>query len=651
MITCMLTVSLFSAMGQTMPVAVASAPAASTQRAPLPERSTPPSVWVIGEGFRVDPISGRVREEWRIDGNPIPADFDYTQKNLAWDAASKRITLNAARNEMVGFQVQIRGPARGVTVTCSDLKGPGLLKRAVIHANRDVDVLKEWYLHVQQNSSNKDSTTAGYNMGLGWYADALIPVTAGGGFGQPFDIPDKRNNIPDQQWQSVWIDIYVPRDVPAGKYQGSITVAGENLKMQKLPIVLNVHDVTLSDDFACEVGLNNYGSIGGKGSDVRQRYYQMAHRHRMAVHEHYIAPKVQGQGSEMTGVWDAYDAEMGKYLDGRAFTANFGYRGPGEGKPMRWIYQPFEIQGSRAWPLPKDQMHTPEYDAAVQAMLRDFDKHFRQKAWTKTDLMFFINGLDEPTKPEAVDGIRYFGDLVKSAGVSRTYYRGDINHLHDIHKVIPGYTEEMMLEKLAPVMDLWCCVADFLRTDFSVLLKIRQERPHTVVWFYQNREPSVGGYTLDDETIGLATWPVIAWKYGLDGCILWELGATGRSNNIWVDPNNTISKSPDVVHNMAGFLVYPSFPGEQGITEPVASVRLKSFRRGAQDHEYLRLLAESAGRPAAMKMLDTVMGPCLHEPGRPYGAPGNWSHNPEDWNRMRLAVLEQVAASRKKAAR
>jgi hypothetical protein len=168
-----------------------------------------------------------------------------------------------------------------------------------------------------------------------------------------------------------------------------------------------------------------------------------------------------------------------------------------------------------------------------------------------------------------------------------------------------------------------------------------------VVWFYQNREPSVGGYTLDDETIGLATWPVIAWKYGLDGCILWELGAVGQSKNIWVDPNNTISKTPGVVHNMAGFLVYPSYPGEKGISEPITSVRLKSFRRGAQDFEYLRLLEGSAGRSAAMKMLDTVMGPCLHEPGRPYGAAGNWSHNPEDWNRMRLAVLKEIAGSSK----
>ncbi len=645
MTTWLLTLWAFGAVAQTPAAASQSQPASQSQSVRRPDRPAPPAVWGIGEGFRVDPISGRVREEWRLDGDPIPTDFNYTHKNLAWDARTSRVTLNAARDEVVACQVQIRGPASGVTVTCSDLKGPGLLKPPVIQAGRDIEIFKEWYLNVRQNSSNKDSTTAGYSMGLGWYADALIPATAAGGFGQPFDIPDKMNNIPGQNWQSVWIDIYVPRDIPAGQYNGTVTITGAGLKTHKLPLALTVHDVTLSPDYAVEVGLNNYGSIGNKGPNVRLRYYQTAHRHRMAIHEHYIGLKVQGQGEQMTGVWDKYDDEMGKYLDGTAFTDKYDYRGPGEGRPMRWIYLPFEIAGSHAWPMPKAAMHTAEYDAAVVAMLRNFDKHFREKGWTRTDLMFFINGLDEPTKPEAVDNIRYFGDLVKSAGVDRAYYRGDINHQHDIQKVIPGYTEKMMLDTLAPVIDLWCCVADFLRTDFGVLLKTRQERPHTVLWFYQNREPSVGGYTLDDETIGLATWPVIAWKYGLNGCILWECTFAGPSKNLWVDPVNSEHPERGSVHNLAGQLIYPAYPGKEGITEPVASVRLKSFRRGAQDAEYLRLLEQSAGRDAAMKRLSAVMGHCLYEPRRPYGAAGDWSHNPEDWNRMRIAVLQAIADS------
>ena len=618
-------------------MAVQTSPAAAQVKAAA--RPAPPRVWAIGEGFRVDPLTGRVREEQRIDGNPIPADFDYTHRNLAWDSAKGQVSLAAARNEVVSYQLQIGGPASGVSVAVSDLKGP-----SVIRAARDVEVFKQWYINVTANSSNVDSTTAGYNMGKGWYADALVPVSAEGGFGQPFDIPDRMNGVPGQQWQGVWVDIYVPRDAAPGDYTGTATVSGQGPGKRALRVALKVYAATLSDDYAAEVALNNYGNIGRKGPDMRLRYYQMARRHRMAIHEHYISTRVEGKGGEMRGVWAAYDAEMGKYFTGDAFTAKHGYRGPGEGRPVRWAYLPFEILPRQAWPMPPDAQHTPEYDEAVRAMIRDFAAHFERNGWTKTDLMFFINGFDEPTKPDALRGIRYFGELAKSVSAPRVHYRSDVNHLHDIGNMLPGWTEQRMVDQLAPVVDLWCAVADFQRTDFAVLLERKRRDPRQVVWFYQNREPSVGGYTLDDETIGLATWPVIVWKYGLDGCVLWECSFMGPSKNIWVDPNNTVTPGKGMVHNMAGFVIYPGYPGKPGIAEPVASIRLKSFRRGAQDYEYLRLLAQRSGRDAAVKVLDGVLGNCLHEPHRAYGAAGDWSHNPEDWNRMRLRVLETLAA-------
>ncbi len=598
-----------------------------------PASAAAPPVWAIGEGFRVDPLTGHVREEARIDGNPIPAAFDYTHRNLAWDAATRRISVSAARNEVVAYQLQLQGPAAGVTVTHSDLTGPGRIR-----SSNDIGVFKQWYLNVKVNSSNKDSTTAGYNLGKGWYADALIPMNAAGGFGQPFEIPDKQNAIPGQRWQGIWVDIYVPRDVPSGVYRGSVTVTGVGIGKQSLPVELTVYPAVLSDDYAVEVGLNNYGSIGRKGSAMRLAYYQMARRHRMAIHEHYISPRLENGEP----VWQEYDAEMGKYFTGEAFTARNGYRGPGEGKPLRWAYLPFEILKMHAWPLPGSAAHTPEYDAAVRRLLKEFAAHFQDKGWTATKLMFFINGLDEPTSAKALDSIRYFGELARSVNAPGVYYRSDINHLHDIQKMIPGWTERRMFDKLAPVVNLWCAVADFQRTDFSVLLDRKKADPNQEVWFYQNREPSVGGYTLDDETIGLATWPVIAWKYGLDGAILWECCFAGPSKNLWVDANNTVDAGKGLTHNLAGQVIYPGYPGRPGIAEPVAGIRLKSFRRGAQDYEYLRLLALSEGREAAMKRLGQVLGNALHRPGRPYGAAGDWSHNPEDWNRWRLELLKTL---------
>jgi hypothetical protein len=331
---------------------------------------------------------------------------------------------------------------------------------------------------------------------------------------------------------------------------------------------------------------------------------------------------------------------MGKYLTGEAFTERYGYRGPGEGKPVRWIYLPVEILPGFAWPMPPEHVKESEYDEAVVAMTRDFSEHFATRGWTSTDMMFFVNGLDEPTSLEQVEDIRYFGDLCQRAAADRVHYRADLNHLHDINRFDFDYTEQKMLDKLGPVIDLWVCVADFERTDFSVLLPRRQPPDNDVVWFYQNREPSVGGYTLDDETLGLRTWPVISWKYGLDGCVLWELTFTGASKDIWRDPRNSVNR--DRVHNLAGQLAYPA---RNGIEEPVTSIRMKNFRRGAQDYEYLRILESLAGREAAEAILDPIVPSGLHRPERPYGAAGTWSHNPEDWHCMRRDLLAAIAVA------
>jgi hypothetical protein len=593
-----------------------------------------PLVWAIGESFRIDPLTGLAREEQRLDGNPLPGNLDYQRHSTVWDAAAGQVSLQSARNEVVAYQLQIAGPARDVSVACSDLVGP-----ATIRAEMDIEVLRQWYTDVTENSTSQGSTTAAWHLGTGWYADALIPLDSGECSGQTFHIPDRENAVPGQRWQGIWIDIYVARDVPAGTYTGTVTVTGEGL-LVSLEVELKVHDVTLSDDFTCEVGLNNYGSIGKKGSDLRLRYYQMAHRHRMAIHEHYIQTETTGAGADMRGVWDAYDAEMGKYLSGKAFTAQYGYRGPGEGKPLRWIYLPVEILSGHAWPLPAEQVKESAYDEAVVAMTRDFSEHFAAKGWTSTDMMFFVNGLDEPTSVEQVEDIRYFGDLCREAEADRVFYRADLNHLHDIDRFDFDYTEQKLLDKLGPVVDLWVCVGDFQRTDFAVLLPRRQPPDNDVVWFYQNREPSVGGYTLDDETIGLRTWPVISWKYGLDGCVLWELTFTGASQDIWRDPRNSVDR--ELVHNLAGLLAYPARPG---IDEPVTSIRMKNFRRGAQDYEYLRILESLAGREAAEAILDPLVPSGLHRPERPYGAAGAWSHNPEDWHRVRLDLLEAITAA------
>ena len=50
--------------------------------------------------------------------------------------------------------------------------------------------------------------------------DPLIPLMnpyEGGNLGQPFDVPA-------EQSQPVWLDVYIPEGTPAGTYTGTVTV-------------------------------------------------------------------------------------------------------------------------------------------------------------------------------------------------------------------------------------------------------------------------------------------------------------------------------------------------------------------------------------------------------------------------------------------
>src|SRR5205807_6766340 len=40
--------------------------------------------------------------------------------------------------------------------------------------------------------------------------------------------------------------------------------------------------------------------------------------------------------------WTSYDARLGKYLDGSAFTEKYGYSGPGYGVPTELLILPFD---------------------------------------------------------------------------------------------------------------------------------------------------------------------------------------------------------------------------------------------------------------------------------------------------------------------
>ena len=84
---------------------------------------------------------------------------------------------------------------------------------------------------------------------------------------------------------------------------------------------------------------------------------------------------------------------------------------------------------------------------------------------------------------------------------------------------------------------------------------------------------------LEDNNAQPAAWCLYAWCHEADGVVPWQTLGRGES---WQEADP-----------LALF-----YPGESiGLKGPLPSVRLKSFRQGEQDVEYLTLLAQTLGEP------------------------------------------------------
>jgi hypothetical protein len=136
--------------------------------------------------------------------------------------------IAAARGESEGFQIGIRSgasaPLSNVNVAVSDLLGP----HSARISQSDITLYREQFVRVD-NPTKTAAGSANPSLGANWYADGLIPfanpVTKQPLSGNrldaaPFSVTLGSNQV-------VWVDVYVPRNTPAGVYRGQYTVSSD----------------------------------------------------------------------------------------------------------------------------------------------------------------------------------------------------------------------------------------------------------------------------------------------------------------------------------------------------------------------------------------------------------------------------------------
>jgi len=422
------------------------------------------NVWAIGDSVRIDPVGDKAFE----DNEKLFPDGirgDYKHSNLIWDGASRRITLKAARNETVAFQIVVErtgGKLQNVAVTLGELSGPNCAKIPM----DDVDLFREWYVHV------KKPTKGSYTLRTGWYPDGLLPCLRWTGalyphtYVMPFDLPDPLNNVGDEQKnQAVWVDIYIPRSVqsaPPGEYTAPITVSSDQGQLQ-LTLELHLWDFALPEESHLKPNIHTDTEINTFSEEMELQYYQLIRRHRLSMYPLGYAPALKISGTNVEIDWSKYDARLAKYLDGSAFTSKYGYHGPGYGVPIEFLVLPFdayptnlykqargiqlsgkEFKFYAPWPMTMPrQGPTPEYRKIWKNTFQAFQTHFDQHPdWNKTRLLVYFLSLDEAYDDVARERMFYFGELLKEARAPRLEYRVD------------GWYPKATMERLAKVLNV-----------------------------------------------------------------------------------------------------------------------------------------------------------------------------------------------------
>lgn len=557
-----------------------------------------PAVWVVPELWKINPRTGEVLEAGAADNHRV--------SNPAWDAATSTVRLKGSRNEFVAFQVAVEGKdLTGVEVKVAKTLFPKSKLPPVFERTGAIQLYREWFVPDDKQRSEP----------RGWYPDPLIPLAG------TFDVPAKDNAVPGQTVQPVFADVYIPHDAAPGKHAGQLLVTAGGVQ-HRIAIEVEVLPVTLPDKLNFLIDLNCYGGVSAGWNMQRGTpeyrtleiaYHRLAHLNRGNLdilgynHDGRIepdhAPGLAGTGADTRIVdWSGWDALYGPIVGGSAFRDL-----PRAGVSVPIVYLPF-FEG---WPgdyrrgYKWDDPTHPRTDAEYQTLLtkhaitagpieegfsqeykdrgvtvaEQFAAHIRERGWLNTRYQVFFNDkhyfkqprmggrgiswwlMDEPNFRDDSRALSYLGNLYMR-GMAK-YPDVPIVFRADISRV------EWVRDLLTNQIDIDCTSERLLSKSRFML----DNRGHfgKEYWHYSSTNHP------RDTNVAMRVWAWKAWLAGADGIVPWN---TVTGAEAW-----------DRAEPLTVFYVGAKF----GSKEPYGSLRLKAFRRGQQDVEYLVLLSKRNG--------------------------------------------------------
>jgi hypothetical protein len=513
-------------------------PPAPTTFVQGPKLQPGPTITIVDALDKVHPVTGAL-----IPAHPA----EYLQENHLWSASKGSVRLFSARNEFVEFQIVVSGPVAGVS---AEVKFDDPRIKATLG--------KMGYV----------------GSSAGPLPDPVLPLK------EAFAIPDPK--IQGQKFASLLAEVFVPSSVTPGDHNGVLTVRTGG-KASSIRVQLHVWDFALPNQLSFLPEMNCYGL---PAPPQELGYYRLAQAHRTCLNrlpyswrgtvDDGCAPTWNGSGFG----WEGYDRRFGPLLDGSAFKDL--RRGA---VPVEVFYLPL----NENWPIPieprfkggywADEALEPSYFRDFSAASGQFAAHLKDRGWKSTLFEFYLNNkvyfkeqswsrssapwiFDEPTNTQDFWALRMYGKAFHTgadpaAGDAKVVFRCDISR--------PQWQRDL----LDGVLDV-NVVGGAFRPYRRLVLERKAANGEVVINYGSSNR-------IEDSNSQPAAWCVDAWTMGADGVLPWQ--TVGRAES-WTtaDPLSLF------------------YPGAQvGSSEPVPSIRLKAYRRGQQDVEYLTILQQMSG--------------------------------------------------------
>ncbi|RZB38001.1 MAG: hypothetical protein SRB2_00347 [Desulfobacteraceae bacterium Eth-SRB2] len=597
--------------------------------------------------------------------------------NSIWNGS--KITIFGAKNEVVAFNLVLESPtsaASNVTVAFNSLSGPGgstitstaATGNGVFNwVNRNIELFYVRYLEIKGVST--DIFFSGFN-----YDERHIPerlrrpwTGEGDGTGTWEDRPDHNKFYPDiavplelvnkfnitaGQNQSIWVDIYIPKTAPTGLFTGTIVISENGVQIAEVPAELTVKNFSLPDLPTARTMLaysheninerylgNSYPEADTpeytQSLALIDTHFQLAHRHRISLINSY---------TEIERMDDAWTSR----LTGSLFTSQMGYAGPGVGVGNN-VYS-IGTYSSWTWSDgTKADMWTN-----TNAWVDWFDS---QAFTTPTD--YFLYLIDESFE---FDQTEQWAQWINSnPGPGKRLMSLATLGLPDAVNSTPSLDIPTAWVQMA-ITDQWQNAANSIKAD-----------PNKRLYLYNGGRPGSGTFAIEDEGISPR---VIAWthyKMKADRWFYWEStyynnyqAGEGETNVFqkaqtygYLDRmDESLGETGWNYLNGDGVLFYPGtdtqYPGDSyGVNGPFASLRLKHWRRGLQDFEYLTMAA--AINPEQVSQIVNKMVPkvawevSVSDPEDPTWAETDisWSTESEVWEKARKDLADIITRGSK----